>query len=328
MSLQRLYLSLVWGVLACQPSQPAYTTLEGQAQGTTFRIVYAASDDLAPAIDSLFRVIDRSMSLWDSASLISRINRNEPGVRPDEHFQTVYERARQVSEQTGGAFDVTVGPLVKAWGFSYKKGLPPPTDSQVDSLLQLVGYRKLSLRNGILQKENPNMAVDFNALAQGYTVDLIGHFLEKRRIRDYLVELGGEVRAVGRNPSGEAWQVGIDKPVEDRTDSRVLQVVVPLSGRSLATSGSYRKFIVRNGKKYSHAIDPRTGRPIDHNLLSVSVIADDCMTADAYATAFLVMGLEKALPIARAQGLEVYGISADAGGSLSVRSTEGFGKQL
>ncbi|RCR70787.1 FAD:protein FMN transferase [Larkinella punicea] len=322
------YWSLCWGIVACQPARQPYTTLEGQAQGTTFRIVYAGEGkaDFTKPVDSLFRLIDRSMSLWDSTSLISRINRNEPNLRVDGHFTTVYERARQIAEQTGGAFDVTVGPLVNAWGFSYKKGQPPPGPRLIDSLRQGVGYRKMHLLNGVLKKDHPNMALDFNALAQGYTVDLVAGFLEKYRVANYLVEIGGEVRAKGTNPTGEPWQVGIDKPVEDDTHERILQTVVPLSGRSLATSGSYRKFVVRNGKKFSHAIDPRTGYPITHQLLSVSVIADDCMTADAYATAFLVMGLEKAVPIARAQGMELFGISYGAGGKLTVVATEGFGK--
>lgn len=305
---------------SCKPEAPAYLHLEGQAQGTTFSIVYRDSlgRDFSKPVDSLFRLIDHSMSLWDSMSIISRMNRNEAGVRADEHFTAVFQRSYEVWKATGGAFDLTVGPLVEAWGFSYKKGLPPPDSAEVDSLRQLVGFEKVGLENGILAKSDPRMEVDVNAIAQGYTVDVMARFLEQHGVRDYLVEIGGEVRTSGHNEKGEPWRVGIDKPLEHETEGRPLQAVVSLSGKSLATSGSYRKFVVRDGKKYSHAIDPATGYPITHNLLSVSVLADDCTTADAFATAFLVVGLEKAREIAREQGLEVYGIYAGAGDSLQV----------
>ena len=312
-------------IIACRQTPPTYTRLEGKAQGTTFHITYldSLSRDFSHPVDSLFRLIDRSMSLWDSSSVISRFNRNEPGTIADEHFTAVFRRAQEVSAATGGVFDMTVGPLVKAWGFSHKKGLPPPDSAQVDSLRQLIGFNKLRLENGILIKADPRMEVDMNAIAQGYTVDIIAHLLEQNGMRNYMVEIGGEVRTAGRNDKGEAWQIGIDKPVEDETAGRSLQTVVPLSGKSLATSGSYRKFVVRDGKKFSHAIDPKTGYPITHNLLSVSVIAGDCATADAYATAFLVMGMEKCFELAQKQGLEVYCIYADEQGNPQVRTNFG-----
>ncbi|GAA4463555.1 FAD:protein FMN transferase [Nibrella saemangeumensis] len=313
---------------ACRFNRRSYTELEGQAQGTTFRIVYLDPQDrdFSQSVDSLFRVIDRSMSLWDSNSVISRLNRNEPAAKADTHFGVVYEQAYSVSQATDGAFDATVGPLVKAWGFSFKKGLPSPTAREVDSLRQLIGYQKVKLAGDILTKANPRMELDFNALAQGYTVDVIAEFLHKRGVRNYLVEIGGEVRTLGTNERRLPWQVGIDKPLDTPTEGRPLQTVVPLSGRSLATSGSYRKFVVRDGKKYSHAIDPKTGYPITHNLLSVSVIAEDCITADAYATAFLVMGLEKAVPLAMAKGMELYGVYSDSTGKFQVQTTPGFVK--
>lgn len=307
---------------ACRQTPPAYIHLEGKAQGTTFSIVYRDSlaRDFSAPVDSLFRVIDHSMSLWDTASIISNFNRNQAGTVADEHFTAVFQRSQAVSQATDGVFDITVGPLVRAWGFSYKKGLPPPDSAQVDSLRQLTGFHKIALENGLLIKADPRMEVDMNAIAQGYTVDLIAGFLERRGIRDYLVEVGGELRTSGHNESGEAWRVGIDKPVDQEEKGRPLQTIVQLSGKSLATSGSYRKFIVREGKKFSHAIDPRTGYPISHNLLSVSVLADDCTTADGFATAFLILGLDKAMEIAQKQGLEVYGIYTDDQGRLQVRT--------
>lgn len=304
----------------------AYTRLEGNAQGTTFSIVYRDSlkRDFSLQVDSLFRLIDKSMSLWDEGSIISRLNRNEPGVRADEHFSAVFTKAREVSEATGGAFDVTVGPLVKAWGFSIKKDLPPPDSMQVDSLLQLVGYQKVIFENGWLVKPDPRMEIDFNAIAQGYTVDLIAGFLMRNGVRDYMVEVGGEVRTAGITERNTVWNIGIDKPLANESEGRVLQATVALDNKSLATSGSYRKFVVRDGRRFSHAIDPATGFPITHNLLSVSVLAGDCTTADAYATAFLVLGMEKAKEIARNKDLEWYCIYEDDNGRLQVQYSPGF----
>lgn len=310
--------------LGCCESPTRYTQLEGQAQGTTFRIVYDSPGDHSVAIDSLFRVIDRSMSLWDSTSIISGFNANRPGVRADEHFETVFAKAQEVARQTGGAFDVSVGPLVKAWGFSRKTGRPLPTPAQVDSLLKMVGFQSIDLKNGILLKKNPQAEVDLNAIAQGYTVDVVAAFLKKKGIAQYLIEIGGEVRAAGRNERGQVWQIGIEKPTDSLTSERPLQTVVSLQDKALATSGSYRKFVIRDGQKFSHAIDPDTGYPITHRLLSVSVKAADCMTADAYATAFLVLGLEKAKPIARRLHLEFYGIVSSPDGTLKTYATPGF----
>ncbi len=272
---------------SCGKQEPAYLTLTGKAQGTTFNITYQDSQqrDFSQPVDSLFRLIDKSMSLWDSTSVISRINRNEPNIRVDEHFAAVFQKAHDISEITDGVFDATVGPLVKAWGFSFKKGLPPPDSAQVDSLRQLIGFQKIRLVNGVLQKADPRMEIDFNAIAQGYTVDLISAFLEKNGVKNYLVEIGGEVRTLGVNDRNEIWK------------------------------------ILRDGKKFSHAIDPKTGYPITHNLLSVSVIAKDCTSADAYATAFLVVGMEKALEMAERLGLEIYCIYADEKGALQSSSS-------
>jgi thiamine biosynthesis lipoprotein len=324
-----LGLGLLVGFLSCQKSPPAYTQLEGSAQGTTFRIVYvdSLSRDFSISVDSIFRVIDHSMSLWDSTSLISLLNTNDPAARADAHFTTVFRKAWEVSAQTDGYFDCTVGPLVKAWGFSYKKKLPPPTSVQVDSLKRLIGYHQVQLSDGKLSKENPEIQIDFNAIAQGYTVDVLADFLKAKGVQNYMVEVGGEVRAEGRNERGEIWRIGIDKPSDTAAVGRPLQAVVSLNTKSLATSGSYRKFVERDGHKFSHAIDPHTGYPITHTLLSISVLAPDCMSADAYATAFLVMGLEKAIPLAKEKGLEIYGISAGKNGKLSVYQSAGFGAE-
>ncbi len=329
MSRSLSFLVFVLLLANCQAPRPTYTQLEGNAQGTTFRIVYvdSLSRDFSVSVDSIFRVIDRSMSLWDSTSVISLLNANRPGIRADAHFTNVFRKAWEVSGQTDGYFDCTVGPLVEAWGFSFKKGLPPPDSAQVDSLLQRVGYQKVQLQEGKLIEQTPHTEIDFNAIAQGYTVDVLAMFLQKKGVENYMVEVGGEVRAQGRNERGEIWRIGIDKPVDNAEAGRPLQAVVSLKNKSLATSGSYRKFVERNGQRFSHAIDPHTGFPITHNLLSISVLANDCMTADAYATAFLVMGLEKAIPLAKDKRLEIYGISAEKDGAFVVYQSAGFGAE-
>lgn len=313
---------------SCKGRKEPYIALAGNAQGTTFAIQYndRSHRDFSKSIDSLFHLIDRSMSLWDSTSLISRINRNDTAYIVDEHFEKVFRKAFEVYHITDGSFDPTVSPLVRAWGFSFKKGLPPPDSTQVDSLHKLIGFRKVKLEDGVILKDDPRIEIDFNAIAQGYTVDLISNFLEQKGIEDYLVEVGGEVRAKGINERDSTWVIGIDKPTKNGGDQRPIQATVVLQDRSLATSGSYRKFFERDGKKYSHVIDPTNGYPVMHNMLSVSVIAKDCTTADAYATAFLVMGMDKAFEKALELQLQIFCIYAHDDGTLSVRSTPDFGK--
>lgn len=288
-----------------------YKTLQGQAQGTTYRIVYEdkLGVDLSKSIDSLFSIMDASMSLWDSNSLISRINANTYSGVVDQHFEKVFLSSQHISKKTNGYFDVTVGPLVKAWGFSKTKGLASPTYLQLDSIRQLVNIKNISLKAGKITKKYPNIQLDFNAIAQGYTVDLIADFFLKKSIVNYLVEIGGEVRASGKNRNAETWKVGVENP----SDENKLQAIVALDNQSLATSGSYRKFFLKDGKKYSHAIDPHVGKPVSHNLLSVTVLAKDCATADAYATAFLVMGLGKAKKVAIKQKIDFLAIYEDDG---------------
>ncbi len=300
--MRNVFLLVILSMLffACDSVKPVkmYSHLEGKAQGTTFSIIYFDSleRNFAVQADSLFRVIDKSVSLWDTTSIISNFNKNTPNTLADEHFTNIFKRSIEMSKLTEGAFDVTVSPLVKRWGFHFKKNETMPDSTEIKNLLACCGWQKVRLESGVLIKQNPCNQVDFNAIAQGYTVDLVAQFLENKGISNYMIEIGGEVRTSGKNETGEFWQIGIDKPVEnsENTGGRPLERVVALSGKSLATSGSYRKFIIRDGKKYSHMIDPTTGYPIQHNLLSVSVIANNCTDADALATAFMVMGLEKA----------------------------------
>ena len=311
--------------MSCQSTTNPYQVLDGQAQGTTFHIVYKDDQarDFSMAIDSLFRAMDQSMSLWKPKSVINRINENDPEVIPDIHFTHVFRKAHEIAEATDGALDVTIGPLVNAWKIDAQEDAPFPDSTMIDSILTYTGYQKVHMAEGKLVKDDPRIQLDFNAIAQGYTVDIISSFFEAQNISHYLVEVGGEVRVKGVNPENRHWQIGIDKPIEN-SSWRMLQTSLPLDNLSLATSGSYRKYREQFGKKLSHVINPKTGYPANHSLLSVSVLANDCTTADGYATAFLVMGLEKTMRYAEEHNIQVYCIYADQDGEFAVRATPDF----
>jgi thiamine biosynthesis lipoprotein len=268
--------------------------LSGPAQGTTYNISYAAGAyaNYRNAIDSIFITIDQSLSTYQPGSIISRINRNET-VLVDTHFIAVFNKAKVVFENTNGLFDPTVAPLVNAWGFGFKKK-ENVTSALIDSLKKMTGYKQVWIEGNKLVKLHPEVMLDFNAIAPGYTVDVLAAFLESKGIQQYMIELGGEVRSKGKKLDGNAWTLGIEQPEENPSEGPSLHARIELNDNSLATSGNYRNFYMEEGNKFSHIIDPITGYPAKNNLLSATVIAPDCITADAYATAFMVMGLEKA----------------------------------
>lgn len=275
-----------------------YSSFAGAAQGTTYSIVFEEKPVIDPIVlrqevEKLLQGFDMSLSLYDDSSLLCRINRNE-NTQPDEYFTEAFRRSKEISDLTGGAFDITVGPLVRAWGFG-PDGNKNFTPSRIDSLLQLVGMQKVELRDGRLWKADPRIVLDFNAIAQGYSVDVVYGFLEKKGINSFLVEIGGEVRVKG-DKGGKLWRVGIDRPADNNmTPGSDLEAVISMKDRSLATSGNYRKFYIENGIKYSHTIDPVTGYPARNQLLSATIIASDCASADGIATACMVMGKEKSI---------------------------------
>ncbi|MBW7847650.1 MAG: FAD:protein FMN transferase [Bacteroidales bacterium] len=327
-----LYLSLTLGlfcVTSCNPADKLERfNLAGEAQGTYFAITYydAAKRDFRLQVDSILKAVDESVSLWVEKSLISRINNGDSGVIVDRIFRDNFNKSLQVSLLTDGYFDFTIGPLAQAWGFHRKNKLEL-NDRQIDSLRNLVDFRKVHLRGDTVSMDMPNMRFDFNAIAQGYTTDLIAAFFDRQGIKSYLIDVGGEIFARNTKPKGERWRVGIEKPSENADDKRVIQEIIELENKALATSGSYRKYFEMNGKRYSHAINPKTGRPVDHNLLSVTVMADDAMTADAFATAFLVMGLEKAENVIKTvPGLEAYFIYWTPDHRYGTFATEGLKK--
>lgn len=313
--------------VSCNSSQKVSIT--GEAQGTYYAITYYDEQgrNLQPEIDSLLKSFDMVASMWVENSIISKVNREDTSVELNNIFIEIFKESLEVSEKTGGAFDFTVGPLINAWGFGFRNQMEMDQHI-VDSLLRFVGFEKVKLLDGKIIKEDPRIQFDFNAIAQGYSVDLIADFLRSKGIHRFLVDVGGEVYAEGNKPGGEQWKVGIEKPAEDKNTQRELQAVVFLRNKALATSGSYRKFYVKDGVKYSHTINPETGYPVQHSLLSATVLADDCMTADAYATAFMVMGLEKTKEFLKETktNLEAYLIYADEEGENQTFLTSGMRK--
>lgn len=282
-------------ISACQSKENKLITIEGEAQGTTWHISYISEDGLnhKQAIDSILKDIDLSLSTYVPVSIISRINNNEPDIRVDPYFIDVFNKSMEVSQRTGGLFDVTVGPLVNAWGFSFSKKANIDS-TRIDSILKYVDYKMLKLDGNTVIKEKKDVQLDFNAIAQGYSVDVLALYLGKKGIKNYLVELGGELIAKGKK-NAENWKAGIEQPLQNTSTERKLEAIIELDNRALCTSGNYRKFYEENGKRYAHILDPRTGFPARQNILSASVLADDAMTADAYATSFMVMGLERSI---------------------------------
>ncbi len=301
----------------------------GEAQGTYYSIIYydSAGRNFQPQIDSLLTAFDRSVSLWVPNSVLSCVNRNEE-ISLDKYFIDNFSLSMQVAAETDGAFDPTVGSLVRAWGFGFDASRK--VDSRiVDSILEFTGYQKVRIDSGKLLKEDDRTTIDFNAIAQGYSVDLVGEFLEIQGIENYLVDIGGEVKAKGTKPDGSLWRVGIEKPARHKNDERELKEVIELRNKSVATSGSYRKFYEKDGVRYSHTIDPKTGYPVQHSLLSVSVVAGNTALADAYATSFMVMGLEKAQQFLKNHPeLDAFFIYADDKGHYQTFATEGFKKYI
>lgn len=305
--------------------QGTYITITGFTQGTTYLVKYENKDrkNLQPEIDSLLAGFDLSLSTYIPESVISKVNFNDSNAVLDNHFVKVFNKAQEVYEKSGGAFDITIAPIVNAWGFGFTE--KADTDSAaIDSLLQFVGMEKVCIEHGKVAKKYPQIMLDVNAIAQGYSVDVVSDFLEKKGIKNYLVEIGGEVRAKGKNPSNKIWIIGIDKPVDNNIiPGRVLQSKLRLKNSSLATSGNYRKFFEEDGQKYVHSINPETGYPVISNLLSVTVMAEDCMTADAWATAFMVMGMEKSIEHLSGQNeLEAYLIYSDKKGNYLTYTTK------
>ena len=291
---------------------------EGMVFGTVYHITYQCDKNLKTEIEAELQKVDNALSMFNEQSDISRINRNED-IQPGKMFVEVFQLAEKVSKETDGAFDITVAPLVNAWGFGFKEG-KKPSQHGVDSLLQMVGYQKVTYQTGRVQKKDKRMMLDCSAIAKGYGCDVVARMLKKRGIKNLMVEIGGEVVTTGVNEQREPWHIGVNAPSPSGDgDSGKLQAVLKLKDKALATSGNYRNFYYSGGKKYAHTIDPMTGYPVQHNILSATVLANDCATADAYATAFMVLGLDGAMKILEKHSeLMAYLIYTDKKGQYSI----------
>jgi thiamine biosynthesis lipoprotein len=316
-------------ILAACGKQPVKMVLQGLAQGSYYAITYYDEQgrNFQHEIDSIFHAVDMSVNLWVDSSVISNVNRNEEVVL-DDIFIDNFNIAQEAAQLSDGYFDPTISPIVAAWGFSYKHG-DSITPQLIDSLKQLVDYRKVRIKNGKVVKDNPAMTLDFNAIAQGYTSDLVAAFLESQGIKNYLVDTGGEIMAKGEKPNGKPWIVGIEKPADNWDSEQVVQTRIALRDKGLVTSGSTRKYVERDGRRYSHCIDPKTGYPVEHQLLSVTVLAENSVWADALASICMVMGMEQSLPLIESMdGVEAYYIFANDKNTLETYTTEGFNELL
>lgn len=331
-TLRLILISLLVIASSCREKKAVIESFNGFAQGTTYSIVYEnnrkiTNDEVKKRVEKILRDFDMSLSLYKDSSILSRINRNED-VAVDEYFTEAFNLSVKISEMTGGAFDITVGPLVSAWGFGpdSQKNF---SEAKRDSLLKLVGMNKISLSDGHIIKKDPGIKLDFNAIAQGYSVDVVCKFLDDLGFKNYLVEIGGEVRGKGTK-NGAKWRIGIDKPVDNNfSPGEDLEAVIRISDEALATSGNYRKFYVENGVKYSHTIDPHTGYPAKNNILSATIIASDCGTADGIATACMVMGKDSAIEFIQSKPeFKAFFVYSDEKGNFQTWTSPGLLEQV
>lgn len=301
-----------------QQNTMPYQHNTGQIFGTTYHITYQSDKDLHREILQRLQLVDQTFSTFNDESIISKINRNEP-VKLNQMFIEVFDLAKTVSKDTHDAFDITVAPLVNVWGFGFKSGTPP-TKAVIDSLRHLTGYEKVKLIGSKVRKQDPRIMLDCSAIAKGYGSDVVAQYLRSRDVENFMIEIGGEIVVQGNSDKRLPWKIGVTKPTDDSTQTNnELQTVLNVSNTAMATSGNYRRFYYKNGKKYAHTIDPKTGYPVQHNILSATVLANTCAKADAYATSFMVLGLEKTQQVLQHHpDLMVYLIYADRQGKNKV----------
>ena len=289
----------------------SYIKDSGMVFGTTYSITYQYHENLKSDIEGVMQQVDNSLSPFNKSSVITAIN-NNTSTKADNYLTEVFTLAQTVNKETDGAFDITVAPLVNAWGFGFRSGTRP-TEAQIDSLLTIVGQEKVTLKDGEIIKSDPRIMLDCSAIAKGFGVDKVAEFLAGKGIKNYLVEIGGEISARGKNSRGTEWNIGVTKPVDDSLSiNQENQAVLQITDKAMAPSGNYRTFYYEGGKKYAHTINPHTGKPAQSDILSATVIAQSCAVADAYATAFMVLGSEKAKEILKKHPeLQAYLILSD-----------------
>ena len=270
-----------------------YQKCSGLIFGTTYHVTYQYDDDLKAEIEGRLQEVDNALSMFNKKSIITQINNNQ-AVKPDKMFLDVFQLAQQISQDTHGAFDITVAPLVNIWGFGFKHA-QEATKHAIDSLRHFIGYQKVSYDGKTIQKQDPRIMLDCSAIAKGYGTDVVARLMDEKGVKNYLVEIGGEVVTRGISEKRVPWKIGVTKPTDDPLqEGNELQTVLNLTDKAMATSGNYRNFYYKGKRKYAHTIDPKTGHPVQHNILSATVLTSHCMRADAYATAFMVMGFEGA----------------------------------
>lgn len=321
-------LVLIVGTVLILRKQAPFQTNQGMVFGTLYKITYQSKTDLHTEIEEELKKVDFSLSPFNKASVITKINENSSDS-VDQMFAEVFKLSKEISAKTHGAFDITVAPLVNAWGFGFKNAAN--VDSlTIDSLLSFVGIDKIDLVNGKIIKKDPRVILDCSSVAKGYGVDCVARLLDSKGIKNYMVDIGGEVVVKGQNPQMNNWRIGINKPVDDSLSvNQELHTVVTVTNVGIATSGNYRNFYYKDGKKYAHTINPHTGYPIQHNILSATVIAKDCATADAYATAFMVLGLDSAKAVcAKNPDIDAFFICDNGNDKLFTFATEGMQKYL
>ena len=321
-----LIATLAVALLSCGQSS-RYFNHQGFTQGTYFRVIYNNPDnvDYEEEILQLLADFSASLSTYIPTSLISRINQNDTTAIIDDYFRTVFNKAAEVNKASDGAFDITIAPLVNLWGFGFTSDKPDFDPKKIDSLLQYVGMNKIRIEGDKVIKDLPEVMLDVNAIAKGSSVDVVADFLKAKGCRNYLVDIGGECAAMGVNDSDNIWRIQIEKPIDGTGYGETKQAILQLDNRAIATSGNNRRFVVIDGVKYAHTIDVKTGYPVSHNLLSASIVADDCITADAWATACMASGLEKSiLLLEQHPELEALLVYSDENGNFKVHVTNGL----
>jgi thiamine biosynthesis lipoprotein len=309
-----------------QQNTAPYQHDEGKIFGTNYSITYQNNKNLHSEILAALNKVDASLSTFNEKSTVSRINKGED-IEVDGLFEDIFQKAQKISDVTNGAFDITVAPLVNAWGFGFKED-KWPSEQTIDSLKTFVGYKKVKLKARKLVKDDQRTMIDLSAIAKGYGVDMAAKVLDRAKVRNYMVEIGGEIVTKGKNAKGDKWKIGVAKPIDNKEEQKQYQCILQLSDCAMATSGNYRNFYYKDGVKYAHTIDPVSGRTVQQDIISATIVASNCYEADAYATSCMVMGLEKAKKmLAKEKQLEAYLIYT-RDGKHKVWMTKGFEKCL
>ena len=319
-------------LISCKSSSKeaelTYYQESGEIFHTTFHIKYEYDRSVREEIMEALQRFDDSLNPFKENSIIGKVNNNVP-VKLDSMFLKVFNKSMEVARITDGKFDITASPFINAWGFGFKD-MDNVTQEKIDSMKPFVGYNKIRIEDGVVVKDDPRVQINTSGISKGYSCDIVAYLLQELGIKNYMVEIGGEITMKGINEKGNCWRIGIDKPTDDSTAmQRELQIILSICDKAVATSGNYRNYYMKDGVKYSHTIDPQTGYPSEQNILGATIIADDCMTADAYATAFMAMGVEKSVEVAHTiPGLHYYFIYVKPDGKVDSMFSDEFDQFL